>query len=159
MAVLAHPDDESLGVGETLARYASEGVSVSLITATRGERGRNGTSRETPPEMLATLREAELRAAAEVLGIREVCLLDCRMERSIVQTPAPSSAALPATSAASSLMSSLHSGRRAPTDTPITSRSRSYTTAALVEAAAHTASRSCTMWPGARESGMLTRRP
>jgi len=37
MAVLAHPDDESLGVGGTLAKYASEGVEVYLLTATRGD--------------------------------------------------------------------------------------------------------------------------
>ena len=40
MAVLAHPDDESLGVGGTLAKYAAEGVEVFLVTATRGESGR-----------------------------------------------------------------------------------------------------------------------
>ena len=40
MAVLAHPDDESLGVGGTLAKYASEGVEVFLLTATRGDSGR-----------------------------------------------------------------------------------------------------------------------
>ena len=40
MAVLAHPDDESLGVGGTLAKYASAGVEVFLITATRGDSGR-----------------------------------------------------------------------------------------------------------------------
>ena len=40
MAVLAHPDDESLGFGGTLAKYAAEGVDVFLVTATRGERGR-----------------------------------------------------------------------------------------------------------------------
>ena len=40
MAVLAHPDDESLGLGGTLAKYASEGVETFLVTATRGERGR-----------------------------------------------------------------------------------------------------------------------
>ena len=37
MAVLAHPDDESLGIGGALAKYASEGVEVSLVTATRGD--------------------------------------------------------------------------------------------------------------------------
>ena len=42
MAVLAHPDDESLGLGGTLARYASEGVETFLVTATRGENGRHG---------------------------------------------------------------------------------------------------------------------
>jgi LmbE family N-acetylglucosaminyl deacetylase len=40
MAVLAHPDDESLGMGGTLAKYASEGIDVSLLTATRGDGGR-----------------------------------------------------------------------------------------------------------------------
>src|SRR4051794_9426231 len=76
MAVLAHPDDESLGMGGTLARYAREGVQTCLITATRGERGRNGESRDTPPAELARLREAELLAAARELGISEVRFLD-----------------------------------------------------------------------------------
>jgi LmbE family N-acetylglucosaminyl deacetylase len=40
MAVLAHPDDESLGFGGTLARYSAEEVETYLVTATRGERGR-----------------------------------------------------------------------------------------------------------------------
>ena len=37
MAVLAHPDDESIGFGGVLARYADEGVETSLVTATRDE--------------------------------------------------------------------------------------------------------------------------
>ena len=80
LAVLAHPDDESLGFGGTLAKYASEGVEVSLVTATRGEAGRYGIhprgSAEHPgPEALGRIREAELRAAASTLGIRDVALL------------------------------------------------------------------------------------
>jgi LmbE family N-acetylglucosaminyl deacetylase len=76
MAVLAHPDDESLGVGGALATYAAAGVDVSLVTATRGERGRH-FSNENPPadEEVGRVREAELRAAARELGIREVALL------------------------------------------------------------------------------------
>lgn len=80
MAVLAHPDDESLGVGGTLAKYASEGVDVVLVTATSGEGGRfhgypRGDDRHPGPRALAELRERELREAASTLGIREVTLL------------------------------------------------------------------------------------
>ena len=39
LAVLAHPDDETFGMGGTLALYAQRGVSVHLICATRGEVG------------------------------------------------------------------------------------------------------------------------
>ncbi len=38
MAILAHPDDESFGNGATFARYAVEGVEITLVTATRRER-------------------------------------------------------------------------------------------------------------------------
>src|SRR5216683_2480834 len=77
MAVLAHPDDESLGVGGILAKYAAEGIETSLVTATRGERGWFGDEHEYPGlEALGQIREAELRAAAEVLGIRSVDFLE-----------------------------------------------------------------------------------
>jgi LmbE family N-acetylglucosaminyl deacetylase len=77
MGVLAHPDDESLGIGGTLAKYASEGVETYLVTATRGERGRFGDSGEKPPpEVVGRVREAELREAARVLGVHEVNFLD-----------------------------------------------------------------------------------
>ena len=77
MAVLAHPDDESLGIGGTLAKYAGEGVETYLVTATRGERGRFGQSGEKPPpDVVGRVREAELREAAAVLGVREVNFLD-----------------------------------------------------------------------------------
>ena len=76
MAVLAHPDDESLGIGGILAKYAAEGIETFLVTATRGERGWFGDEREYPGlEALGQIREAELRAAAEVLGIRGVDFL------------------------------------------------------------------------------------
>jgi LmbE family N-acetylglucosaminyl deacetylase len=81
MAVLAHPDDESLGVGGTLAKYAAEGIEVFLLTATRGDRGRyrghaTDDHRHPGPLALAKIREAELRNAASVLGVREVSVLD-----------------------------------------------------------------------------------
>src|SRR3954467_8023987 len=83
MAVLAHPDDESLGVGGTLAKYAADGVEVFLLTATRGDGGRYrgyrvDDERHPGPAALAVIREAELRAAASVLGVHDVALLDYR---------------------------------------------------------------------------------
>jgi LmbE family N-acetylglucosaminyl deacetylase len=80
MAVLAHPDDESLGVGGTLARYAAAGVDVFLVTATRGERGSyQGIRRDDPrhpgPSALGSIREAELRAAASALGVCDAAIL------------------------------------------------------------------------------------
>jgi LmbE family N-acetylglucosaminyl deacetylase len=79
LAVLAHPDDETLGLGGVFARYAAEGVETQLVTATRGERGRFRGVKDGPghpgPEELARIREGELRAAASVLGIRGVTLL------------------------------------------------------------------------------------
>ncbi len=77
LSVLAHPDDESLGLGGILARYAAEGVETYLVTATRGEQGWFGPPEENPgPTELGKIREQELREAANVLGIREVNLLE-----------------------------------------------------------------------------------
>ena len=77
MCVLAHPDDESLGTGGILAKYAREGVDTFVVTATRGERGRFDDKGTSPgPAVVGQAREAELRAAARELGVREVSLLD-----------------------------------------------------------------------------------
>ncbi|MFN7985090.1 MAG: PIG-L family deacetylase [Vicinamibacterales bacterium] len=83
MAVLAHPDDETLGFGGTLATYAAEGVDVVLVTATRGDAGRYrgkrpGEDGHPGQAELAAMRERELHAAAATLGIRDVTLLDYR---------------------------------------------------------------------------------
>jgi LmbE family N-acetylglucosaminyl deacetylase len=79
LAVLAHPDDESLGLGGTLAHYAAQGADTYLVTATRGERGRffDNAARPSDDEV-GRVREAELRAAAAELGVREVTFLDYR---------------------------------------------------------------------------------
>src|SRR5574341_2048509 len=77
MCILAHPDDESLGTGGILARYAAEGLGKYLVTATRGEYGWMGEASEDPgPQALGQIREAELNAAAKSLGLREVHFLD-----------------------------------------------------------------------------------
>ena len=77
LCILAHPDDEPLGVGRILAKYAAEGVATYLVTATRGEKGWFGPPEENPgPTELGKIREGELKEAAKVLGLREVNLLD-----------------------------------------------------------------------------------
>jgi len=80
MAILAHPDDESLGVGGTLAKYAAEGVETFLVTATRGQKGRFRGHRDPPQHpgaaRLGEIREQELRAAAAVLGVTDLAVLD-----------------------------------------------------------------------------------
>lgn len=77
MAVFPHPDDETLGLSPTLAKYAAEGVETYLVCATRGERGWAGDPKDNPGlEALGRIREAELKAAARVLGLRDVTLLD-----------------------------------------------------------------------------------
>src|SRR5437879_13339707 len=79
MCILAHPDDESNGFGGTLARYAAEGVETYLITATRGESkgGWRGDPKDYPGlAEFGKIREAELCSSANILGVREVCLLD-----------------------------------------------------------------------------------
>jgi LmbE family N-acetylglucosaminyl deacetylase len=77
MCVMAHPDDESLGIGGVLAKYAAEGIETYLITATRGEKGWFGRPEDNPgPAALGQIREKELFAAGQVLGLAEVMLLD-----------------------------------------------------------------------------------
>jgi LmbE family N-acetylglucosaminyl deacetylase len=76
MAILAHPDDESMGIGGTLARYAAEGVETYLVTATRGERGWIGEPDANPGlQVLGEIREHELLAATDALGLTEVDIL------------------------------------------------------------------------------------
>jgi N-acetyl-1-D-myo-inositol-2-amino-2-deoxy-alpha-D-glucopyranoside deacetylase len=86
LVILAHPDDESFGLGGTLARYASEGVNVHLICATRGESGKITDPAIDPDTPKGPLREAELHASCEALGIHPPILLDYhdsgRLERS-----------------------------------------------------------------------------
>lgn len=93
MAVLAHPDDESLGVGGTLAKYASAGIEVFLLTATRGDSGRfrgHPLDDHQHPGRLAfaNIRERELRAAASALGVREVSILNYPDQQLDRATPA-----------------------------------------------------------------------
>jgi N-acetyl-1-D-myo-inositol-2-amino-2-deoxy-alpha-D-glucopyranoside deacetylase len=76
LLVHAHPDDETINNGATMAKYAAEGVQVTLVTCTRGEEG------EVLVESLANLassrddklgehREIELKNAMVHLGIND----------------------------------------------------------------------------------------
>jgi LmbE family N-acetylglucosaminyl deacetylase len=78
LAVLAHPDDETFGMGGTLALYAARGVAVHLICATRGEAGTVSPEFMQHHDSIASLREHELRCAAQHLGLRGVHFLDYR---------------------------------------------------------------------------------
>lgn len=71
LVVLAHPDDESFPMGGTLAKYAAEGVQVTLVCATRGEAGISGLT----PSETAEVRTRELEAAAAVLRLASVKFL------------------------------------------------------------------------------------
>ena len=76
LAIFAHPDDESLACGGTLARLADAGARVVLLCASRGEAGSISEPDLVPDGDLGRVRTAELRAAAAILGIAEVIVLD-----------------------------------------------------------------------------------
>ena len=74
----AHPDDETFGLGSTLAHYAATGVIVYYICATRGEAGMNNLNQLREFESLGELRSAELSCAANILGLAGVVHLGYR---------------------------------------------------------------------------------
>jgi LmbE family N-acetylglucosaminyl deacetylase len=75
LVVVAHPDDETFGCGSLLAHAAARGVTTVVVCATRGEAGTPAPGRGLDDADLAVVREAELRAAAALLGVEEVELL------------------------------------------------------------------------------------
>ena len=76
LAVFAHPDDESLACGGLLAWCAQLGARVSLVCATHGELGPTSDPSVVDRGGLREVRAQELHAAARVLGIADVVLLD-----------------------------------------------------------------------------------
>ena len=78
LAVLAHPDDETFGMGGTLALYAQQGAAVHLVCATRGEVGIVDPEYLQGYDSIADRREHELRCAAQKLGLAGVHFLDYR---------------------------------------------------------------------------------
>ena len=77
LAVFAHPDDESMGMGATLAKYSAQGVDTHLVCASRGERGWAGPEEQNPGlEGLGKIRTKELENAVAVLGMKSLSFLD-----------------------------------------------------------------------------------
>ena len=77
LAIFAHPDDESMGMGGTLAMYSSQGVETHYICASRGERGWFGPEQQNPgPDALGLIRTRELENAAKELGMSGLYFLD-----------------------------------------------------------------------------------
>lgn len=75
LGVFSHPDDESMGPGGTLAKYAAQGHRVAFVTATDGGAGRLHEARpdeDTGRTRLKTIRRSEALRAAEILGIESL---------------------------------------------------------------------------------------
>jgi LmbE family N-acetylglucosaminyl deacetylase len=77
LAVFAHPDDESMGMGATLAKYSAEGMDTHLLCASRGERGWFGEPQHQPSlKRLGEIRTQELEEATKILGMKSLKFMD-----------------------------------------------------------------------------------
>lgn len=74
LVVLAHPDDPEFYCGGTIARWAASGKEITYCLLTKGDKGSDDD--KTRPEDLAKIRMKEQRAAAEILGVRDVRFLN-----------------------------------------------------------------------------------
>jgi LmbE family N-acetylglucosaminyl deacetylase len=73
MAVAAHPDDIEFGCTGTLMRAVAAGATARLLLVTSGDKGSGDPT--TDPRTLAMRREAEARAAGEIIGLSDVVFL------------------------------------------------------------------------------------
>lgn len=74
MVIMAHPDDPEFFCGGTIALWCAAGTEVSYLILTNGNKGSDDP--EMTPEKLAEIRRGEQRAAAEVLGVKEVVFMN-----------------------------------------------------------------------------------
>jgi LmbE family N-acetylglucosaminyl deacetylase len=81
---MAHPDDPEFSCGGTLAKWALEGKEIRYLLLTCGDKGSD--SPDVTPEMLCADRQAEQRAAAAILGAKEVVFLRNR-DGELANTP------------------------------------------------------------------------
>jgi LmbE family N-acetylglucosaminyl deacetylase len=76
LAIFAHPDDETLCAGGTLAKYASAGADVRVVSLTKGGAGQIRDAGAATRATLAAAREREFHAAGKELGLTETRCLD-----------------------------------------------------------------------------------
>lgn len=76
IAFFAHPDDETMLCGGTLALLAAQGARVHIVIATRGEGGEMGEPAIAQREELGLVRDRELRCAAQALNAASITILD-----------------------------------------------------------------------------------
>ena len=76
LGVFAHPDDETICAGGTLAKYASSGAEVSVVSLTRGGAGQIRDAGVATRATLTTVREREFEAAGKELGLSRTRCLD-----------------------------------------------------------------------------------
>jgi LmbE family N-acetylglucosaminyl deacetylase len=76
LGVFAHPDDETICAGGTLAKYASAGADVRVVSLTKGGAGEIRDASVATRATLTDVRERELAAAGKELGLSETSCLD-----------------------------------------------------------------------------------
>ena len=73
LVITAHPDDVDFGTAGSVATWTDAGIDVSYCIVTNGEAG--GSDPSVPRDEMARIRQAEQRAAAEVVGVTDVTFL------------------------------------------------------------------------------------
>jgi LmbE family N-acetylglucosaminyl deacetylase len=84
VVVTPHPDDAEFGVAGTVAKWTRGGKQVVYVVCTNGNKGTSDP--EMKPDELAKMRQNEQRAAAEILGVREVVFLE-NQDQGLEDTP------------------------------------------------------------------------
>ena len=70
LVVISHPDDGEFGAGATIACLTAAGARVDYVVTTDGSKGTDDPA--VTPEQLSTTRQAEQRAAADILGVTDI---------------------------------------------------------------------------------------
>ncbi len=73
LVILAHPDDPEFGAGGTIAKLAAQGAEIHYAIVTDGSKGSEDAA--FTHESLFSTRQEEQRAAARVLGVKDVTFL------------------------------------------------------------------------------------